>query len=103
MAAKQEIKTLRADFGFDFIDLDGEVKKEVNIKDAVAGGLASIKSDIDPLTAYEWALKIKKEGFIVFSSSAEFDKIKTFIEKEWTNAAPYLKGFILTELKKQNS
>jgi len=94
--------TLKADFGFDLLDPEGTVN-ETKVKDLISSQLAYVKSDdIDPITAFEWTLQIKREGFLVFSSSAEYDKLVKFI-KEKSEIVPYVKGFILTELKKQNS
>lgn len=99
---KTEPRILKADFNFDFIDLDGQIKKEIEIKQLMAFGLAVTKSiNIDALTAFEWALKIKKDGFIIFSSSAEHEKFMKFLEIEYENS-PFVKGFIISELKKQN-
>lgn len=97
-----EAKVLKADFGFDLLEFDGSVSKS-STKELVAAQLGFVKSEeIDPVTAFEWCLQIKREGFLVFSSSSEYDKLVKFI-KEKSEFVPYVKGFILTELKRQNS
>lgn len=95
------MENLKADFNFDLLEIDGTISKTI-VKDLISTQLAFIKSqNIDPVTAFEWTLQVKQKGFLTFSSSSELEKLTKFIKEE-SELFPYIKGFVLTELKKQN-